>query len=107
MIDGEVPLNNNATEGALRSFCLHKHTWKLINSIDGTKYSVISYSITETAKENNLNPFRYLEHVLTNLKDHPEDPNYSYMKEMLPCSGQLPDVNPAAGKDGQKMRQYS
>ena len=24
--DGEVPLDNNATEGALRSFCLHKHT---------------------------------------------------------------------------------
>ncbi len=23
--DGEVPLDNNVTEGALRSFCLHKH----------------------------------------------------------------------------------
>lgn len=27
LIDGEVPLDNNATEGALRSFCLHKHAW--------------------------------------------------------------------------------
>lgn len=33
--DGEVPLDNNATEGALRSFCLHKHAWKLIDSIYG------------------------------------------------------------------------
>ena len=62
--DGEVPLDNNATEGALRSFCLHKHAWKLIDSIDGAKSSAIIYSITETAKANNLNPFRYLDHVL-------------------------------------------
>lgn len=27
--DEEVLLNNNKTEGALRSFCLHKHTRKL------------------------------------------------------------------------------
>ena len=58
--DGEVPLDNNATEGALRSFCLHKHAWKLIDSIDGAKSSAIIYSITETAKANHLNPFRYL-----------------------------------------------
>lgn len=68
--DGEVPLDNNVTVGALRSFCLHKHTWKLIDSIDGTRSSAIIYSITETAKANNLNPFRYLVHVLTALKDH-------------------------------------
>ena len=44
--DGEVPLDNNATEGSLRSFCLHKHAWKLIDSIDGAKSSAIIYSIT-------------------------------------------------------------
>ena len=68
--DGEVPLDNNETEGALRSFCLHKHAWKLIDSIDGAKSSAIIYSITETAKANHLNPFHYLTHVLTVLKDH-------------------------------------
>lgn len=68
--DGDIPMDNNATESALRSFCLHKHTWKLIDSLDGANASAIIYSITETAKANNLNPFRYLEHVLTVLKDH-------------------------------------
>ena len=79
--DGEIPLNNNATEGALRSFYLHKHTRKLINSIDGAKSSTIIYSITETARENNLNPFRYLTHVLTVLKDHQDG-----YREMLGAS---------------------
>lgn len=90
--DGEVPLDNNATEGALRSFCLHKHVWKLIDSIDGAKSSAIIYSITETAKANSLNPFRYLEYLLTALKDHQEDTDYSFIKELLPWSDQLPDI---------------
>ena len=90
--DGEVPLDNNVTEGALRSFCLHKHAWKLIDSIDGAKSSAIIYSITETAKANNLNPFRYLAHVLTVLKDHQDDTDYSFIEELLPWSDQLPDI---------------
>ena len=68
--DGEVPLNNNAAKKALRSFCLHKHAWKLIDSIDGARSSAIIYSISETAKANNLNPFRCLEYILTVMKDH-------------------------------------
>ena len=90
--DGEVPLNNNAKEGALRSFCLHKHAWKLIDSIDGAKSSAIIYSITETAKASNLNPFRYLEYLLTALKDHQEDMDYSFIKKLLSWSDQLPDI---------------
>ena len=85
--DGEVPLDNNATEGALRSFCLHKHAWKLIDSIDSAKSSAIVYSIIETAKANNLNPFRYLEYVLTVMKDHQEDTDYRFMEDLLPWSG--------------------
>lgn len=80
-----------ASEGALRSFCLHKHAWKLIDSIDGAKSSAIIYSITETAKANNLNPFRYLNHVLTVLKDHQDDTDYSFIAELLPWSDQLPE----------------
>lgn len=78
--DGEVPLDNNATEGSLRSFCLHKHAWKLIDSI------------TETAKANNLNPFRYLEYILTVMKEHQEDTDYRFMEELLPWSEQLPEI---------------
>ena len=90
--DGEVPLDNNATEGALRSFCLHKHAWKLIDSIDGAKSSAIVYSIAETAKANNLNPFRYLEYVLTVMKDYQEDTDYRFMVALLPWSEQLPEI---------------
>ena len=90
--DSEVPLDNNATEGVLRSFCLHKHAWKLIDSMDGAKSSAIIYSITETAKANHLNPFRYLTYALTVLKDHQDDTDYSFIEDLLPWSDQLPEI---------------
>lgn len=89
--DGEVPLDNNATEGALRSFCLHKHTWKLIDTIDGAKSSAIIYSIVETAKANHLHPFRYLEFLLETLKEHQDDTDRSFIDELLPWSPKLPN----------------
>ena len=90
--DGEVPMDNNATEGALRSFCLHKHTWKLIDTVDGAKSSAIIYSIVETAKANHLNPFRYLEYLLDTLKDHQDDTDRSFIDALLPWSSKLPEI---------------
>lgn len=89
--DGEVPLDNNATESALRTFCVHKHTWRLIDTIDGAKTSAIAYSITETAKANHLNPFRYLEFLLTELMEHQEDTNQDFLKDLLPWSDKIPE----------------
>ena len=66
--DGEVPLDNDATERALRSSCLHKHTWKLIDSI------------------------RYLAYVLTVSKDHQDDTDYSFIEKRLPGSDQIPEI---------------
>lgn len=89
--DPEVPMDNNATEGALRTFCLHKHTWKLIDTVEGAKSSAIIYSIVETAKANNLHPFRYLEHILTVMADHQDDTDTSFMENLLPWSENLPE----------------
>ena len=46
----------------------------------------------EIAKANNLNPFCYLEYILTVMKDHQEDMDYRFMEELLPWSEQLPEI---------------
>lgn len=56
---GNVPSDNNATEGSIRSFCIGKHNWNLIDAIDGAKASVIIYSIVETTKIDNLKSYNY------------------------------------------------
>ncbi len=60
--DGEVPLDNNATEFTLRGFCIGKHNWWLINTIRGAKSSAIIYSIIETANVNGLKVYDYVFH---------------------------------------------
>lgn len=56
MEDGEVPLDNNATEQTIRPFYVGKKNWVMIDIIAGAETSVIIYSIAETAKANNLKP---------------------------------------------------
>ena len=50
------------------------------------------YTITETAKANNLNPSRYLDHILTVLKDYQDDTDYSFIEELLPWSDQISEI---------------
>jgi len=33
--DGELPLDNNAAERALRGFCIGRKNWMMIDSLDG------------------------------------------------------------------------
>ena len=85
-------MDNNAAEGALRSFCLHKYAWKLIDTIDGARSSATNYSITETAKANRLNPFHYLEFLLEELKEHQDDIDWSFIDALLPWAARLPEI---------------
>ena len=58
------------------------------------KASVLVYSITETANANanGLNPFRYLEFLLTEMMEHEEDTDYSFIDDLLPWSKSIPDI---------------
>nr|WP_185967646.1 transposase domain-containing protein [Clostridium sp. HBUAS56010] len=49
-------------------------------------------SVTETAKANNLNPFCYLEFLLTELMEHQEDTSQDFLKNLLPWSNQIPEI---------------
>jgi len=89
--DGEVPMDNNATEEALRGFCIGKHNWRVIDSIDGAKASAVIYSIGETAKANGLNPYEYYEYLLSEIPKHMEDKNLEFLDALLPWSPTLPE----------------
>ena len=88
--DGNVPSDNNAAESSIRGFCIGKHNWHLIDTIDGAKASAIIYSIAETAKANNLKPYNYFELLLTEIPKHMEDTNLNFLDDLLPWSEKLP-----------------
>ena len=92
LTDGDVPMDNNASERAIRGFCVGKKNWQMIDTINGAKSSAIIYSIAETAKANNLKPYEYFEHLLTEIPKHMDDSDRSFLDDLLPWSEKLPDV---------------
>ena len=90
LTDGDVPIDNNASERAIRGFCIGKKNWQMIDTIHGAKSSAIIYSIVETAKANNLKPFDYVQHLLEEIPKHMDDRDCSFLENLLPWSEKLP-----------------
>lgn len=90
LTDGDVPIDNNASERAIRGFCIGKKNWQMIDTIHGAKSSAIIYSIVETAKANNLKPFDYVQHLLEEIPKHMNDKDCSFLEDLLPWAEKLP-----------------
>lgn len=94
LTDGNVPIDNSASERAIRTFCLGKKNWMFHNSINGAEASAAIYSISETAKLNNLRPYHYFKHLLTELPklcDEEGNIDPAGLDGLLPWSEELPD----------------
>ena len=89
--DGDVPMDNNAAEQSIRSFCVGKKNWVMIDTIAGAEASAIVYSLSETAKANNLKPYDYFEYLLTELPEHQDDTDRSFLEKLLPWAPELPE----------------
>ena len=93
LTDGEVPIDNSASERALRNFTIGRKNWVTINTVRGAWASAIIYSITETARANNLNVYYYIKHVLTELPgliDKNGNIEQSVLEPLMPWSKTLP-----------------
>lgn len=90
LTDGDIPIDNNASERAIRGFCIGKKNWQMIDTIHGAKSSAVIYSIVETAKANNLKPFDYVQHLLEEIPKHMNDKDCSFLEDLLPWSEKLP-----------------
>ena len=97
--DGEVPMDNNAAEQSIRGFCIGKKNWVMIDTVAGAKSSAIIYSIAETAKANNLKPYDYFEHLLSEIPKHLDDTDRSFLDDLLPWSPKLPANCRKTGKE--------
>ena len=89
--DGEIPIDNNASERAIRGFCIGKKNWQMIDTINGAHSSAIIYSIAETAKANNLKPYDYFVYLLEEIPKHMEQKDRTFLEDLLPWSKKLPE----------------
>ena len=65
--DGRVRMDNNLAENSIRPFVVGRKNWLFNGTPEGARASAFFYSIIETAKSNNLDPYKYLCHLFENL----------------------------------------
>ena len=93
LTDGEVPIDDSACERALRNFTIGRKNWVIVNTIRGAQASAVIYSITETARANNLNVYYYIKYLLTELPrliDTKGSIEQSMLEPLMPWSNTLP-----------------
>ncbi|MBQ1734768.1 MAG: IS66 family transposase [Lachnospiraceae bacterium] len=64
--NGACSLSNNLSENAIRPIVMGRKNWLFSDTQDGADASMVIYSLIETAKENGINPEKYLEYLLEN-----------------------------------------
>ncbi|SHI06177.1 transposase domain-containing protein, partial [Sporanaerobacter acetigenes] len=81
--------SNNRAERAIKPFVIGRKNFLFSKSPKGAQASAVVYSIIETAKANNLNPFYYLTYLFEKLPNIDLD-NLEELDNLLPWSDSIP-----------------
>ena len=84
--NGNIPMDNNHAEQAIRPFTLGRKNFVNIATDNGAKASAIIYSIVETAKANQVNTYKYFELLLTEIPQHMQDNDLKFIDKLMPWS---------------------
>ena len=82
MEDGYLQPDNNRAENAIRPFVLGRKNWLFSATPDGAHSSAAMYSLIETAKANNLEPYWYLRYLFDRLPAAKTDEDYRALLPM-------------------------
>lgn len=79
-----LELSNNRAERSIKPFVMGRKNWLFANTPGGAQASAVIYSLIETAKENALDPYRYLPWVLQNAPQLSET-GKAWAEKLLPA----------------------
>ncbi len=93
----EATPDNNLAENAIRPFCVGRKNWLFSGTPEGAQASATIYSLIESAKANNLEPYKYLRFIFERLPFAETIDDY---KALLPSKVQQSQIDdaPAASK---------
>ena len=91
---GDLPIDNNRCENAIRPFVIGRKAWLFSDTPAGAHASAVIYSLVQTAKANGLEPYTWLRRVL---RDLPTAKTVEEVEALLPWNLRLTDLvgNPA------------
>ncbi len=70
--DGDLSIDNNASERALRRVVTGRKNWLFCGSDEGGKRAAILYSVVATCKAHGIDVWAYLKDVLERIPTHPD-----------------------------------
>jgi transposase len=65
--DGQVAIDTNLAENAIRPLALGRRNWLFADTVSGAKASAHLYSLVQTARPNELEPYAYLRRLFAEL----------------------------------------
>lgn len=71
--DGELPIDNNGVENAIRPCKLGLKNYMFFGSLKAGENNVLLYTLLENCKASKINPRDYLEYVISALHKHPAE----------------------------------
>lgn len=90
--DGRLRPDNNLVENAIRPFVVGRKNWLFSGHPNGAKASAALYSLIETAKANNLEPYSYLRYLFDKLPHANSEDDYIALLPNRVSAGQLADA---------------
>jgi transposase len=78
--DGRLELDNNRSERAIKPIVIGRKNFLFMGGPNGGKAAAIMFSLMESCRQNDVDPYYYLEDVLQRLPTHPNKRIY----ELLP-----------------------
>jgi transposase len=78
--DGDLQIDNNATERAIRSVAVGRNNWVFFGSDEGGKTAAVLRSFVASCQRVGVDPFVWLKDILSRIADHP----ITRIAELLP-----------------------
>jgi transposase len=78
---GDLPIDNNRCENAIRPFVVGRKAWLFSDTPAGAHASAVIYSLVQTAKANQVEPYLWLRYVLREL---PKAHSLEQIEALLP-----------------------
>ena len=79
--DGQLRISNILAENAIRPFAVGRKAWLFADTPAGAHASSVHFSLIETAKINNLEPYEYINSIFKAL---PYADTVEKLEELLP-----------------------
>lgn len=80
LLDGNLAIDNNVSENALRRIAIGRNNWMFLGSDNGGRTGATLFSLIATCQRHCVEPFAYLRDVLTRIAGHP----HHRLAELLP-----------------------